>query len=75
MYHGCKISHNSSFNKVENITKKQKRINLAKIQCIIMESEGIKSCNQVPINIIWHEFRSTIMQETHQKDTQKYTNM
>jgi len=40
-----------------------------------MESEGVKSCNQVPINIMWHEFRSTIMQDTHQKDTQKYTNM
>jgi len=39
----CKISHNSSFNKVENITQKQKRINLAKTKCVIMESEGIKS--------------------------------
>jgi len=36
-----------------------------------MESEGIKSYNQVPINITWHEFRSTIMQETHQKNTKK----
>jgi len=30
------------FNKVENITQKQKRINLTKIKCIIMKSEGIK---------------------------------
>jgi len=31
------------FNKIENITQKQKKINLAKIKCIIMKSEGITS--------------------------------